>query len=161
MLQKSARYLVPVIKVIAGTDESVWRIDANSYTDTYINILLQLAKEISDALAPARRSDTLLTKILLGVFGSVPAFDDNFVAACRPEGICATFGRRALREIGQFYDANKEAIEERLSDFRTLDFESGELTSRNYTRAKLIDMVLYARGEKLIALREAKKRVKS
>jgi hypothetical protein len=159
LLQKSARYLIPVIKVIAGTDNSVWEIDANSYTDANIKLLLQLAEEIRNVLDPARRSDTLLTKIMLGVFGSVPAFDANFVAACPSEGICATFGRKALREIGKFYDANKEAIEERLPSFHIVDFETGNLTARNYTRAKLIDMVLYITGEKLIALREPKRTV--
>lgn len=156
LLQRSARHLIPVIKVIAGTNKSVWEIDANCYTEANIQLLLGLATEIRTVL-DAARSDTLLTKIMLGVFGSVPAFDDNFRAACPAEGMCATFGPRALRKIGEFYQANKDAIETKRQGFATFDFDSGNPTPRTYTRAKVIDMAFYIAGEKENKLKKARK----
>jgi len=92
-------------------------------------------------------SDTLLTKIMLGVFGSVPAFDINFRRACKPEGLIATFGPKALRKIGAFYQRNPTVID--AHRLPTLDFTSGAETHRRYTRAKIIDMAYFIEGEKL------------
>jgi len=97
-------------------------------------------------------SDTLLTKIMLGVFGCVPAFDINFRRACKPEGLVATFGSGALRRIESFYRNNRSLIEaQRLP---TLDFTSGGETQRRYTRAKIIDMAFFIEGERLEQMAE-------
>jgi hypothetical protein len=90
-------------------------------------------------------SDILLTKIMLGVFGSVPAFDGNFRRGCKAAGIAATFGRRALRQIGTFYQVNAATID--AYRVPTLDFVTGEPTQRRYTRAKVIDMAFFIEGE--------------
>jgi hypothetical protein len=86
-------------------------------------------------------SDILVTKIMLGVFGSVPAFDTNFK---RGFGI-ATFGPKALRKIGDFFHAHAHAI----TRYRvpTLDFVSGEPTQRVYSHAKIIDMAFFIEGQ--------------
>ena len=85
-------------------------------------------------------SDILVTKVMLGVFGSVPAFDTNF----RRGFGAATFGAKALRKIGAFYQENAELLDE----YRvpTLDFVTGEPTGRLYTRAKVIDMAFFIEG---------------
>ncbi len=79
---------------------------------------------------------------MLGVFGSVPAFDTYFT---RGFGV-STFGAKALRKIGNFYADNAEIIEKwRVT---TLGFLSGEPTDRRYTRAKVIDMAFFTEGLK-------------
>jgi hypothetical protein len=145
LLQKSARYLIPVIEVIARTDASFWEIDADCYTESNIQLLLEAEGTIRD-VQPGM-SDTLLTKIMLGVFGSVPAFDINFRRACKPEGLVATFGAKALRKIGAFYQGNAAVID--AHRLPTLDFTSGGETQRRYTRAKIIDMAYFTEGERL------------
>jgi hypothetical protein len=92
----------------------------------------------------ASASDTLVTKIMLGVFGNVPAFDDNFTYGCKVAHICATFGRKSLKDIGGFYRTNAAVLDR----YRvpTLDFLTGEQTGRAYTRAKVIDMALFVEG---------------
>ncbi len=142
LLQKSARHLTPILQVIAATDPSLWELDAHCYTDSNILRLWELANQIRQV--NPRMSDTLLTKIMLGVFGSVPAFDQFFKTGCRAVGLVATFGPKALRRIGEFYRKNAAVID----SYRvpTLDFVSGEDTLRRYTRAKVIDMAIFIEG---------------
>lgn len=85
-------------------------------------------------------SDILVTKIMLGVFGCVPAFDTYFKKGF---GV-STFGPKALWRVGDFYRANAELIEH--GRVRTLEFESGRETERKYTRAKVIDMIFFTAG---------------
>lgn len=138
LLQKSARYLMRVIEVVAQTDRFLWELDAHCYTESNIQCLLELGNAIRRT--HPGMSDILVTKIMLGVFGSVPAFDTNFKRGLR----VSTFGPKALRKIGAFYQDHAEAI----NAYRvlTLDFVSGERTVRAYTRAKVIDMVFFIEG---------------
>jgi hypothetical protein len=149
LLQKSARYLVPVVELIASTDrliltsgETPWDIDLDCYTETNIDLLLLAAARIRD-VRPAM-SDTLITKIMLGVFRNVPAFDDNFRYGCKVARICATFGKKSLNEIREFYRRNAAVIDK----YRvpSLDFVTGQQTGRAYTRAKVIDMAFFMEG---------------
>jgi len=144
--ERSVRYLIPVVEVIARTDPSFWEIDADCYTDANLKVLDEEAAKIRNALPGM--SDILLTKIMLGVFGSVPAFDTNFMEACRLEGMIQTFGVEVLKEIGKVYKDNAAVIDAHLVP--TFDFISGQYTSRRYTRAKVIDMAFYIEGERLI-----------
>ena len=138
LLQKSARNLIAVLEVVARTEKSLWELDAHCYTESNIHRLVELASTIRQA--QPNMSDTLVTKIMLGVFGNVPAFDANFK---RGFGV-ATFGLKALRKVGVFFQAHAEGI----NAYRvpTLDFMSGELTQRNYPRAKVIDMAFFIEG---------------
>jgi hypothetical protein len=144
LLQKSARYLTPTIKVIAQTDKSVWEIDAHIYTDANVRLLMKLAAAIESALPAA--SQTLQTKIMLGVFGCVPAFDTNFKKGCKAANITQTFGPNALKQIGFFYADNAALLDS--YRVRTIDFVAGESTARIYTRAKAIDMAFFSEGER-------------
>lgn len=148
LLQKSARYLAPVIRLIAGSDAAFWEIDANSYTEPHIRQLLETARLFQEA--QRGMSDILVTKIMLGVFGNVPAFDTNFKMGF---GV-STFGPKALRKIGDFYQDNRVVIDKHRAP--TLEFVSGEPTSRRYTRAKVIDMAFFIEGMSLSARREGK-----
>jgi len=153
LLQKSARYLVPVVEVIAGTEKLVWDdnkdgnkttwdVDLDCYTESNILGLLLVAEKIRDA-RPGM-SDILVTKIMLGVFGNVPAFDDNFRYGCKVAGICATFGQESLNQLGALYRQHVDLVER----YRvpTLDFVTGQHTARCYSRAKVIDMAFFMEG---------------
>ena len=85
-------------------------------------------------------SDILVTKVMLGVFGNVPAFDTYFKAGA---GV-STFGAKALRKVGAFYADNAPVIDSYMVP--TLDFITGEEADRTYTRAKVIDMAFFIEG---------------
>jgi hypothetical protein len=142
LLQKSARHLVPAIEIVAGADSVAWEIDADCYSKRNIEEICVLAETFFESYPGM--SYTLVTKILLGVFGSVPAFDENYRRGCKSAGITASFGPKALKQVGAFYEQNAAIIESyRLP---TIDFLSGESTRRLYTRAKVIDMALFMEG---------------
>lgn len=82
---------------------------------------------------------------MLGVFGSVPAFDTYFARGFRAVTTKrVTFSRRSLAAVGDFYEQNSAAID--AQRIPTLDATSGQPTRRCYTRAKVIDMVFLIEG---------------
>ena len=142
LLRRSARHLMPVVQAISNMDTGVWEIDADEYTEANIERLLEQARILRRAYGSM--SDTLVTKVMLGVFGSVPAFDTNVSRGFKRVLGVSGFGPEALRRIGAFYHENSELLD----NYRvpTLEFLSGEPTERLYTRAKLIDMAFFVEG---------------
>ena len=72
--------------------------------------------------------------------GCVPAFDAYFKSGF---GV-STFGQKALYKVGAYYAANTSEIDTG-REF-TLDFGTGRPTNRQYTRAKVIDMIFFVEG---------------
>jgi hypothetical protein len=141
LLLKSVRHYEPVVEVIAAAPSAAWNLDAHGYTSQAWPVIRQLDREIRAAFGhPGGVSDTLVTKVLLGVFGSVPAFDTYFRAGFR----AATFGPKAFRRLGEFYHDHADIIER--NRIHTLDFHTGQPTQRRYTRAKVIDMIFFIEG---------------
>lgn len=139
LLTRSVRYLVPVVEAIVAAPSDIWGIDADRYSDEALDLLLQVKGYIRNAF-PDSATDTLVSKVMLGVFGCVPAFDDRFRTGFRTSG----FGRKTLKRISSFYAENVERFEQQR--VFTLDFGTGKQTSRAYTKAKLIDMVFFIEG---------------
>lgn len=139
LLRRSVKHYVPLIEVIANAPPEIWALDAEHYGDGNCAGLFETAQHIRAAL-PEGASQVLVTKILLGVFGCVPAFDTYF----RKGFGVSQFGPRGLRKIGEFYASNAAVIERHRVP--TLDFESGEPTERRYTQAKVIDMIFFVAG---------------
>jgi hypothetical protein len=62
-----------------------------------------------------------------------------------PEGFrAATFGPKSFRRIGEFYQEHAAIIERHR--IPTLDFRTGQPTHRQYSRAKVIDMIFFIEG---------------
>ena len=143
LLKKSIKVYEPVIHAIASADTPIWDIDADGYTASNIEKIIDFEKTLQQTLPASQStlpSQTLVTKIMLGVFGNVPAFDTNFKNGFR----VFTFSPKSLSRIGQFYRDNKDIIEK--YRINTLDFLSGQPTKRRYSRAKVIDMVFFIEG---------------
>jgi hypothetical protein len=136
LLQKSIRLYQPLIRGIATFDNRIWTIDADSYDNENIEVLLDCRKMIVESLGKSYKpSDTLATKIMLGVFGNVPAFDDFFRNGL---GV-RSFSKKSLEYIADFYTQNKTAIDR--AEYFTFDYTTADQTERRYTKAKIIDMV--------------------
>ena len=125
--------------MIAACPESIWTVDADDYSGDAASLVLDVARRLRTVL-PIGATDTLVTKIMLGVFGCVPAFDTNF----RTGSGLWTFGADALRRIMSFYEANATLID--AHGIPTLDFGTGESTGRLYSRAKVVDMIFFIEG---------------
>lgn len=140
LLQRSARHLIPLVSTIADAPKELWELDVDGYDADGLDLLLGAAADIRHALRPLQASDTLVTKVMLGVFGCVPAFDTYFKKGF---GV-STFSSGSLRLVGDFYRANAEKIDGLRPP--TLDFSSGRPTTRLYTRAKVVDMIFFIKG---------------
>lgn len=133
--------------MIAHGDERLWGIDVDGYADDdNIALLLHTRDEICNVLGRKRKGgemDTLVTKIMLGVYGNVPAYDQYFCKGCE----VSTFGRKSLTKVADFYAYHKDLIDEYSEAICTFDFHTGKATQRHYTKAKIVDMVLVMEGQ--------------
>ena len=145
LLQHSVHHLKPTILYINSLDKSVWNIDVDKYDDKNIEQIIEVYNEIKKRLIPNGNTDlTLVTKVLLGVFGFIPAFDNYFCDTFRMlfDGQCGfrRVNKVSLSLIQNFYQENKLSIDNLSKNTFTTDFLSGEKTKLNYTKAKIIDM---------------------
>lgn len=136
LLRRSMRTFVPVVQAITTAPAAIWDVDANDYSAEACSRILDFGHVLRGAL-PSGSSDILVTKIMLGTIGCVPAFDTYFKHGFK----VWTFGRKSLQKVGRFYDENAEVIEAHRTP--TLDFDTGQPTHWLYTRAKVIDMVCF------------------
>ncbi len=144
LLEKSVRYLKKLIINISTFKKEVWDIDVDCYTKDNINLLIDCKNMIRESLGTRNSpSDTLVTKIMLGIFGNVPAFDDNF---CKGFNLKKSLDKGQLSFIADFYQNNKTIIDK--YQIYTMDFFSGKETNRRYTKSKLIDMIGFIEGIK-------------
>lgn len=145
LLQKSAKHYEQLISVIAKMPNDYWKIDLDTYSDKTISLLLEIHQHIFNALGEEGEfaSTTLVTKIMLGVFGNVPALDDYF---CKGFGSSKSFNNTLLRKISDYYHTNKEEFDG--YKIKTISFDTRLETNRYYTKAKLIDMVGFIEGIK-------------
>jgi hypothetical protein len=86
---------------------------------------------------------TLATKIMLGMFGSVPAFDTYF----RETFYVSEFTPDALLKIHSFYWEHEDIIDKFAKATPTFGFQTGRATNFAYKRAKIIDMVGFQKGK--------------
>ena len=148
LLQKSVKYFEPLINWISNTDKKLWEIDVDSYGKKDVQKkIINAAHEIRDILKDNdfNPTDTLVTKIMLGFFGNIPALDTYF---------SKSFGVRMLNEKGltriyDFYSKNEE-VKKMIDDFEiyTFDLTTGGKTNIKYKKAKIIDMVGFVQGLK-------------
>jgi len=151
LLRKSSKHLELTIDYIAGLPRSVWSIDADSYTEENVQKIIEIYCEIKNRLdVDTRTHRTLVTKVLLGVFGFVPAFDEYFTQTFRDisgeECRFRTVNDNSLRVIKDFYEANRTTIDRWSDETFTTDFLTGGPTRTNYPKAKIIDMYGFQRA---------------
>lgn len=143
ILQRSAKHFEKTIEYINGLDRSYWEIDVDSY-DENITKIIEVYKEIKKKIVDEGKAHlTLVTKVMLGVFGFVPAYDNYFTDTFR--GMYSDCGFRrfnkdSLECIEKFYYANKKVIDDLAKATKTYDFKTGKPGGISYTKAKIIDM---------------------
>ena len=143
LLQKSIKHYQSTILYLASVREEVLQIDVDEYDSTDA-ILRSIYEDIKDLmLASGKRDLTVITKILLGVFGVVPAFDSLFCKTFKLMFPYCSFSKvnyDSLMCIREFYNNNKTEIDMLTEELCTIDFMTGKKTDIHYTKAKIIDM---------------------
>lgn len=154
LLQKSAKHFQSTIEYISTLEKSVWKIDVDNYTVDNIEIILNIYKNVKQRLIKNGNSDlTLVTKILLGVFGFIPAFDQYFCNTFREIFADKNCGFRVVNSkslncIRDFYEQNRMEIDKLSKETFTTDFKTERKTLNNYTKAKIVDMYGFSVGLK-------------
>jgi len=135
LLEKSVRNYKNLILTISKMNPKLWEIDADNYTEENIELLMDCKEQIIESLGRENNpSDTLVTKIMLGVFANVPAFDQYFKKSLK----VYKFNKKSLLKIKEFYEQNKLILDS--FKIYTFNFLNSSETDIIYTKAKLIDM---------------------
>lgn len=143
--KKSAIYFEPLITYISALDKEYWQFDVDKYDAITINKIYDLYQGIKNKIVEGNAQHlTLVTKVMLGVFGIVPAFDTNFKAFFKylSDGQygSSSFNKKTLEFIQQFYLDNQIEIDTLSASTQTIDFKNGNPTGLYYTKARIIDM---------------------
>lgn len=158
LLQKDYKVHKDVIKIILDKKyESLWSVGVHELVaDSKITKLIEaVGNEIGDAYSntyPTEKeidcedvkniiksrknhaTDTLITKILLGTFGCVPAYDQAFTRNIKKYGIADNhYGNESIMALAKFY----------VDYYDILEKKRAELNRDNtvYTQMKIIDMI--------------------
>ena len=147
LLQKDYKVHIPVVKIIMEERyNSLCGISAEALMeDGNLALLDEISERIKNAYAehlPSKNdvinnaTDTLITKILLGTLGCVPAYDRYYVKAVKDYNISiGSYCRKSVRSVAGYYVANKAAFEE-------LRAELG-VSGTDYPPMKLMDMCMW------------------
>ncbi|MGL4669374.1 MAG: hypothetical protein ACRCVG_02090 [Methanobacteriaceae archaeon] len=141
LLSKSVKNYENLIKAISNSNHKLWEIDLDNYNDENIEMIFDFKEEIINAFDNKNNpSKTLITKIMLGVYANVPAFDRYFCKGLKVN----KFNEESLNKLKRFYDI----FESTFKSFKinTKDFKSSNETSNVYTNAKLMDMYGFVLG---------------
>ncbi len=142
LLEKSLRNYNELIVAISKMNRNLWEIDVDNYSDKNIDFLLDCKKQIAEALGKENNpTDTLVTKIMLGVFANIPAFDKYFKKSFKVYSL----NKKSLLKIKEFYEDNKTIFDS--YKIHTFNFLTAKETDIKYTKAKLIDMCGFIDGQ--------------
>ncbi len=151
LLQKSAKHFQKLIEYYSTLDKEIWLIDVDNYSIENNSKIIEIYNKTKENIIIENNSHlTLTTKILLGVFGFIPAYDKYF---------CKTFNElfknkcgftavntNSLNCLKEFYDINKTTIDKLADKTNTTDFLTGQKTNITYPKAKIIDMFGFTNG---------------
>ena len=101
----------------------------------------QRIKKVNGKSRRFNASDILITKILLGTLGCVPACDQYFIKGFRKELSYSLFNERFLCRIFEFYRENR-------NEFRTVQDSISKNSGVKYPIMKLFDMYFWEIGSK-------------
>lgn len=148
LLEKSVLHYSKLIKTISQMDPVLWEIDTDKYDARNIERLIECKDFIIEALKTEEKTptDTLVTKIMLGVFANTPAFDSYFNKSFK----VYKFNEKSLIKIKDFYLKNKDVIDSYeifTYEFSPFNEINENETTIQYTKAKLIDMCGFMDGQ--------------
>lgn len=151
LLQKSVKNFEMLIKDISRMDKKYWEIDVNNYDKDSIQLLIRCSEIIRKALIKmgVSQTDTLITKVMLGIFANVPVYDVNFKKFLKNKKFYQKFNKESLKQVNSFYHSHKQEFDS-VGKIFTLDFFTAKDTTIVYTNAKLLDMYGFMVGNKKI-----------
>jgi len=157
LLEHSSRILIPVVNFISHTNDEDWEIDVCNFSERsaeLMNLYVRISDEITFPFGNVEKkqkpTSTLITKIMLGVFGNTPAFDTNFmkgIGRSSSYNITQPVMQEIWSEIQCFYNEKKHLLDEYRTSTLSFNKNSSKFT---YPYAKIIDVIFFKKGEQII-----------
>lgn len=152
LLQRDYKVHKGAIKVILEKKyDSLWGINVNEYllkdnqdklNDIVIrlkNIYNEIRLSVKETIPQNDVSDTLITKILMGTLGCVPAYDRYFIAGIRNEKVATgNFNINSILYLVEFYNTHCIKFENARKQMKVFDME--------YPQMKIIDSCFWQIG---------------
>ena len=152
LLQKDYKVLLPVVEEILKPEyDCLFGLACADLRETEVQTILarvykhiadyfdRIRKEVAGREVPSPVSPILITKILLGTLGCVPAYDTFFEKGVRHLGLKEkNYNEDSLLELADFYEAHNDRLEEARRGMRTEDLV--------YPQMKLLDMGFWQIG---------------
>ncbi len=152
LLQKDYKVHIYTINTILNSKyNSLWNYNTDiEFDDDYVDLVMEAKKDISKSYidnimlvnnrkANINVTDTLVTKIMLGTFGCVPAYDEYFRKGLKFHDFnSCRFGKKSLSEIIDFYKYYKNKFEK----IKRITERDGLI----YPPMKLVDMYFWEVG---------------
>ena len=139
---KSYAYLKDAVDFINSNPQYYQStIDSSIYSQEMLDLYDGLKKKIN---LLQRNQKTIITKIMLGVYGCIPAFDQY---------VCDTFGTSTTGNLSSqnidsvisTYISHKDLIDSLANSTQLLSFNGSSTVGLSYTPAKIIDMIAFTR----------------
>ncbi len=155
LLQKDYRIHIPVVKellnprfdMLAGIECIEYRKPVVQNLLNEINAFLEnyyddVRIQVKEDTPKNKLSDTLITKVLMGTLGCVPAYDRYFIMGLKDQKISSgLYNMRSLLRLVDFYEANKVQLEATRTTLKVNDLP--------YPQMKMLDMGFWQIGFEL------------
>lgn len=120
---------------------NLWRITPQDLLkDSNIDLLFKCINKVTKAYEKQKNckkpTETLITKIILGVYGCLPAYDRYFKKGLSKIGLPNKFNKSGIKKICEFSVLSKNI----------LDKASEKINNQLYTEMKIIDMLFWQIG---------------
>lgn len=155
LLQKDYKVHIPVVKELlsekydslVGIECTGFREESNQQLLKDINSFLgqyydKIRREVKEQELKNQLSFTLITKILMGTLGCVPAYDRYFIAGIKNQKIATgNYNLKFIMQLVDFYEKNYARLEPAR--------EKMKVESMPYPQMKMIDMGFWQVGFEL------------
>lgn len=152
LLQKDYKIHIPVVKELlkeeydplAGIDcvelkrEENQRLleNINAFLDEYYS---NIRDEVKNIKVRNQLSSTLITKILMGTLGCVPAYDRYFISGIKKQKVASgNYNMKSIIQLVDFYESNIVELENIRKDMK--------VNGMAYPQMKILDMAFWQIG---------------
>ena len=155
LLQKDYKVHEPVVReILKSKYDSLFGIKSSEFRDESNQKLLQelnaymtnyygsVRLSIVEKIPKKDISETLITKVLMGTLGCVPAYDRYFIAGIKNQKISTgNYNLNSLLKLVEFYEENNDKLEKVRKTLKVCDMD--------YPQMKLLDMGFWQVGFEL------------
>lgn len=155
LLQKDYKVHIPVVKellsekydALVGIECTDFRKESNQQLLKDINSFLgqyydKIRREVKEQELKNQLSFTLITKILMGTLGCVPAYDRYFIAGIKNQKVATgNYNLKSIMQLVDFYEKNSARLEPVRGKM--------EVEGMPYPQMKMIDMGFWQVGFEL------------